>query len=69
MNKEPTQFKEAYTRLVAILKEVESGEIDIDKLETQLQEAYKLIEYCNNRLQATKVAVGKLAQAAEGEQA
>lgn len=49
MTKQPT-YTEAMTRLETIVRQIESGEMDIDSLTTQLKEAKQLVALCRQRL-------------------
>ena len=43
-------YSEAMKRLEAIVSRIESNELDIDQLGSQLQEAQKLIKFCREKL-------------------
>lgn len=43
-------YEESMKRLETIVEQVESGELDIDRLSESLKEAKRLIEICKKRL-------------------
>ncbi|MCD7815702.1 MAG: exodeoxyribonuclease VII small subunit, partial [Bacteroides sp.] len=43
-------YSEAMKRLETIVSRIESNELDIDQLGSQLQEAQKLIKFCREKL-------------------
>ena len=43
-------YTEAMKKLEAIVAKIESGELDIDQLGENLQEAQKLIKFCKDKL-------------------
>ena len=58
-NKE-LNYTESVERLEGIVKKVESGEMDIDQLTSQVAEAANLIKACKEKLFSTNEAVEKL---------
>lgn len=56
---QPT-YTEAMARLEAIVHKIESGEMDVDSLTEQLQEAKKLVELCRQRLTTIDDEVKKI---------
>lgn len=58
MEKELT-YEEAMSRLQSIVTQIESGQMDIDKLADSLKEAKKLVEYCKNKLTKVEADVKK----------
>jgi exodeoxyribonuclease VII small subunit len=46
-------YQEAKEELEAILEELENGEVDIDKLSTQLSRAGQLLNHCKQKLTKT----------------
>lgn len=55
-------YTEATERLNAIIRETESGALDIDQLTTKLKEAQELLAFCQDKLLATDNEVRKLLQ-------
>lgn len=55
-----TSYAEASTELEAILHEVESGEIDLDRLSEKVERAAQLLAACRERLAATETKVKKV---------
>ena len=53
-------YTEAMTRLETIVHQIESGEMDIDYLTTQLKEAKELIALCRKRLTTIDEEVKKI---------
>lgn len=55
-----TTYTEAMTRLEAIVRSIESGEMDVDSLTAQLQEAKTLVKLCRQRLTTIDQEVKKI---------
>lgn len=53
-------YSESVERLENIVEKIESGEMDIDQLASQVEEASKLIKSCKEKLFSTNEAVEKL---------
>lgn len=53
-------YTEAYEELKAILETIESGEISLDELSTQVSRAAYLLEICKRKLHATELDVSKI---------
>ena len=53
-------YTEAMTRLEAIVRSIESGEMDVDSLTAQLQEAKTLVKLCRQRLTTIDQEVKKI---------
>lgn len=49
MNKE-IKYEEAVSQLETIVKKMESGELDVDAMSTELKTAQELIKLCKERL-------------------
>ncbi|MCR5569344.1 MAG: exodeoxyribonuclease VII small subunit [Paludibacteraceae bacterium] len=58
-NKE-LNYTESVERLEGIVKKIESGEMDIDQLTSQVAEAANLIKACKEKLFSTNEVVEKL---------
>ena len=52
-------YEKAMKRLEEIVKKIESGEMDIDSLATNLKEAKTLVEYCKDKLTKVEAEVNK----------
>lgn len=50
MSEKPVSYVRAAERLEAIMAEIESGTVDIDKLSALLKEADGLIKFCSDKL-------------------
>ncbi len=70
--KEPS-YSEATTELDEILRDIESGEIDLDVLSEKVERAALLLTVCRQKLAATETKVKKvvdeMATAADGDDA
>jgi exodeoxyribonuclease VII small subunit len=54
MKKQNVSFNDAVTRIEEIVKSIESGEPDIDKLSEKVKEASDLIKFCKGKLHETE---------------
>lgn len=59
MSKNKLTYASAITELEEIVKDIESGEIDVDVLTEKVKRASELIKFCKDRLRNTKKAVEK----------
>jgi exodeoxyribonuclease VII small subunit len=67
MTKSRLTYSSAITELEEIVKDIESGDIDIDVLTEKVKRASELIVFCKTRLRNTQKAVEKtLADIEEG---
>lgn len=53
-------FNEAISELEIILKQIESGEMDLDDLTSKVKRASALIEICNKKLRSTEAELDKI---------
>lgn len=53
-------YSEAMKRLETIVARIESNELDIDQLGSQLQEAQKLIKFCREKLYKADEEIKKM---------
>jgi len=53
-------YSTAITELEAIVRDIESGEIDVDILTEKVKRASELSKFCNDRLKGTEDAVKKI---------
>ncbi len=60
MKKEKLTYEEAIHRIEEITKKVESGEMDIDSLATNLKEAKELVQFCKEKLTKVEADVKKI---------
>jgi exodeoxyribonuclease VII small subunit len=54
MAKKEFSFNEAIVEIEEILKNIESGELDIDKLSVEVKRASELIKQCQKKLRSTE---------------
>lgn len=59
MNKE-MNFEESLTKLEEIVKELESGNVDLDKAINKYTEAMKLAKFCSEKLNDATEKVNKI---------
>lgn len=60
MAKKDFSFKDAVTDIEKILKEIESGELDIDKLAIEVKKASELIRQCQKKLRTTEDEINNI---------
>lgn len=53
-------YTEAFGELQAIIKEIENGEIDVDRLSEKVARAVVLIRICKDKLSATEGDVASI---------
>ncbi len=61
-------YSEAMKRLESIVAGIESNELDIDELGSQLKEAQKLIKYCRDKLYKADAEIKKMLETEEGDE-
>jgi exodeoxyribonuclease VII small subunit len=59
MSKNKLTYTSAITELEEIVKDIESGEIDVDVLTVKVKRAAELITFCKDRLRNTQKEVEK----------
>jgi exodeoxyribonuclease VII small subunit len=59
MSKNKLTYTSAITELEEIVKDIESGEIDVDVLTVKVKRASELIIFCRDRLRNTQKEVEK----------
>jgi exodeoxyribonuclease VII small subunit len=59
MSKSKLTYTSAVTELEEIVKDIESGEIDVDVLTVKVKRASELITFCKDRLRNTQKEVEK----------
>lgn len=60
MKKEELSYTEAFTELENIVRELEQGEISVDKLSEKVKRASVLIRICKDKLTTTEEDVEKI---------
>lgn len=65
---EDLKFGESLEELEAILRRVESEEIDIDSLAEELRRAAQLLEVCRGKIRRAEVEVTQIVQQLEDEE-
>lgn len=58
--KEKITFEEALLKLEVIIKDLENGEIDLDKSIEKYEEAMKLVKFCSEKLEKASKTVNKI---------
>lgn len=61
-------YSEAMKRLESIVAGIESNELDIDELGSQLKEAQKLIKYCRDKLYKADAEIKKMLETEDGDE-
>lgn len=56
----PPSFSEAMQELEAILRRVESEEVDVDGLAAELKRAAELLELCRGKIRRAEVEVSQI---------
>ncbi len=60
MAKKEFSFNEAVTEIDRILKEIESGDLDVDKLAGEVKRASELIRQCQKKLRTTEEEINNI---------
>lgn len=60
MTKKEFSFSDAVARIEEILKNMESGELDIDRLSAEVKQASELIRECQKRLKTTEAEINSI---------
>jgi exodeoxyribonuclease VII small subunit len=60
MTKKEFSFNEAVVRIEEILKNIESGELDVDKLSEEVRTASELIRQCQKKLRTTEDEINNI---------
>jgi exodeoxyribonuclease VII small subunit len=60
MAKKEFSFSEAVTEIEDILKQIESGELDVDKLAAEVKRASELIRQCQKKLRTTEEEINSI---------
>jgi exodeoxyribonuclease VII small subunit len=60
MAKKEFSFSEAVAEIETILKNIESGELDVDKLSVEVKRASELIRQCQKKLRTTEEEINSI---------
>jgi exodeoxyribonuclease VII small subunit len=60
MSKKEFSFSEAVAAIEDILKKIESGELDVDKLALEVKRASELIRQCQKKLRTTEEEINSI---------
>ena len=60
MAKKEFSFKEAVIEIEDILRNIESGELDVDKLSVEVKRASELIKQCQKKLRSTEEEINSI---------
>ena len=60
MAKKEFSFSEAVSEIETILKNIESGELDVDKLSIEVKRASELIRQCQKKLRTTEEEINSI---------
>ena len=61
-NEEPKSFEEAFTRLEAVVRRLESGQMSLDQSTALFEEGMKLAKECNEMLNGAELKIQRLQQ-------
>lgn len=65
MAKQEIKYEEAVGQLEAIVRRMETGELDLDSLTEELKKAQKLIKMCKDKLTKTDEEIKKMLEKEE----
>ncbi len=60
MNKKEFSFRDALVRIEEIIKNIENGDLDIDKLSAEVKNATELIRQCQKKLKTTEDEINSI---------
>ena len=60
MAKKEFSFNEAVIEIEDILKNIESGDLDVDKLSVEVKRASELIKQCQKKLRSTEEEINSI---------
>ena len=60
MAKKEFSFNDAVLKIEEILKNIESGELDVDKLSNEVKKASELIKLCQKKLRTTEEEINSI---------
>lgn len=67
MTQNKTSYKEAFRQLQEIMQKIESGELDVDELTSNVKKASELIKLCKSKLYDTEEEIEKILEDLEEE--
>jgi exodeoxyribonuclease VII small subunit len=67
MAQKKLSYNEAFNKLQEILEKIESGELDVDELTTNVKKASELIKFCKSKLYDTEAEIEKVLEDLEEE--
>jgi exodeoxyribonuclease VII small subunit len=59
-NKKELSFNEAVQKIEEILKNIENGDLDVDKLSAEVKNASELIRQCQKKLKTTEEEINNI---------
>lgn len=60
MAKKDFSFNDAVVEIERILREIESGDLDVDKLAVEVKQASELIRQCQKKLRSTEDEINNI---------
>jgi exodeoxyribonuclease VII small subunit len=60
MTKKEFSFNQAVNEIERILKEIETGEMDVDRLSAEVKKASELIRQCQKKLKTTEEEINNI---------
>lgn len=60
MNKKDFSFNDAVVKIEEIIRNIESGELDIDRLSNEVKTATELIKLCQKKLKTTEEEINSI---------
>lgn len=60
MGKKEFSFNEAVAKIEEILRNIEGGELDVDKLSDEVKHASELIKQCQKKLKSTEEEINSI---------
>ena len=60
MTKKEFSFNEAVTEIEDILRKIENGNLDVDKLSAEVKRASELIKQCQKKLRTTEEEINSI---------
>lgn len=60
MNKKEFSFNEAVVKIEEILRNIENGDLDVDKLSSEVKDAAELIKQCQKKLKTTEEEINSI---------
>lgn len=60
MTKKEFSFNDAVLKIEEILKNIESGQMDVDRLSSEIKQASELIRQCQKKLRTTEEEINNI---------